>query len=525
MRHFNIWDILYCAGIIVITIVMLLYSVYVENKHVVLIDVPELEDSIDELEEKMGEYSDYYVVVDKVYNFICHNVAGIEQENIITVLLPEGISEQNVILDFYTGWDAKLGSYKCDFEKYPEYKVNNKVIRCIKSEVSFIFIDVDKDAFNKVNASFSEDNPNKELAAIAFSGYDTVSGKQIKSIQGQIKPRGAVSWSLFYKRPYSIKLAEKQDLFGLGRYKKWNLIANGSDKTLLKNEIFYGMSDELGLQYSPKTEQVHLFINQSYAGVYTLTTKVDAFAKGELGAKDFLINWGSPNCKNKIEFVCNYETLLDEETGNPYFDLEWPDKTTLGENEYVRKKVQNLVDVLEGKKPENLSDYLDLDSMARYYWVQEISMNVDAFYRSFYMYYKADTGKFYAGSVWDMDCTLGVTGIDREGLDFTVPKGWKVRDFGVYKVLFENKEFREKVEELYYVCDIEDLMEETYMEYVDRVGSLEQEGELNYFITKDDNNYYDLDCLDVRTYRAYSDRKLEFFRTRIDWIKKEMESR
>ena len=525
MQKFSVKEILAFICLIIFTVILAGYSFVADNIKRSLVDVPGLIDNIDVLEDRMGGYSDYYVVVDKDTNFILHSIAGANIENTIVVLIPKGVSKANVILDFYTGWDEKLGSYKCDFERYPEYVVNNKIIQCQQSDLPFVFIDVGKEDFNRVNASFSEQNPVKEKAAIEFTVCDMGSGWHIKGIQGQIKPRGAVSWTLFNKRPYSVKFVEKIDLFGMGKYKKWNLIANGSDKTLLKNEIFYGMADNLGLQYTPKTEQVNLFINDDYKGVYTITTKVDAFTKSELGINDFLINWGSPNCSNKIEYDCLYETIYDEETGKPFFDIVWPENVGGYKSEIIKEKVQEFVDVLEGRKDGDLVDYIDFDSLVRYYWVQEISMNVDAFYRSFYMYYKADDGKFYTGPIWDMDCTLGVTGIDREGLDFTVPYGWKIREYGCYKTLFENDLFCEKVKEFYYSENIESLMEATYAEYVNRVEELECVGELNYELTKEDNNFYDLNCVDVNSYREYSDRKLKFFRDRIDWIENEMGAR
>lgn len=50
--------------------------------------------------------------------------------------------------------------------------------------------------------------------------------------QIEIKGRGNNSWAKD-KKPYAIKLAEKQPVMGMNKHKRWALLANASDKTLL----------------------------------------------------------------------------------------------------------------------------------------------------------------------------------------------------------------------------------------------------------------------------------------------------
>ena len=53
------------------------------------------------------------------------------------------------------------------------------------------------------------------------------------------------------------------------------------------------------------------------------------------------------------------------------------------------------------------TDYIDLDSFAKNYVVQELMLNLDAGQSSFFMYKDAGDGKLVASPVWDFDYTLG----------------------------------------------------------------------------------------------------------------------
>ena len=51
----------------------------------------------------------------------------------------------------------------------------------------------------------------------------------------QIRGRGNSTWDIHPKKPYRLKLTDKQSLLGMPSSKDWVLLANYSDKTLLRN--------------------------------------------------------------------------------------------------------------------------------------------------------------------------------------------------------------------------------------------------------------------------------------------------
>ena len=313
-------------------------------------------------------------------------------------------------------------------------------------------------------------------------------------------------------------------MFGLGSDKKWNLLANASDKTLLKNEEFFKLGRELGLDYTPKIKNVNLFINSDYAGVYAITTKVD---KGKnrvnIGYNDFLINLDAPNYETQIEYNCHF-WVNDDPEYQPYVDLVYPDKNSVNPaiKRKVQTKVQNLIDTIECGNNADFSTVMDMESFAKYYWVQEISMNADGLFRSTYMYYKDRDDKFYAGPLWDMEWTLGST-LMVNGVEFMTPTGWKLRNNSYYEYMFKNKAFADEVKRVYYDYDIEKLMYDLYEDYLDQAEEIQVEGEINYRMSMDEGNFFDLDS-NATNYKEWVEEKTNFYKTRIDWIAQEMRS-
>lgn len=103
-----------------------------------------------------------------------------------------------------------------------------------------IFVDTESGSMDYIN----KDRNNEESGTILIlseEGEQQYRGK-LDSIHG----RGNVSWEE-PKRAYSIKLPKRTDLFQMGAAKKWNLIANYCDKTMLRNYVAYDFTKESGM--------------------------------------------------------------------------------------------------------------------------------------------------------------------------------------------------------------------------------------------------------------------------------------
>ena len=95
----------------------------------------------------------------------------------------------------------------------------------------------------------------------------------------QIKGRGNSSWEaaqrLFYKYPYNIKLESKVALYGMKKSKKWCLLANDFDQSLLRNKFIYDVAQDAGLAYTPDNEYADVYQNGRYIGNYLVTSKIE----------------------------------------------------------------------------------------------------------------------------------------------------------------------------------------------------------------------------------------------------------
>ena len=69
-----------------------------------------------------------------------------------------------------------------------------------------------------INATYYLDN-------MGLSDYQSI-GTKTEPLDMEIKGRGNYSWTGFDKKPYRIKFDKKQNLFDMGKAKKWILLAN-----------------------------------------------------------------------------------------------------------------------------------------------------------------------------------------------------------------------------------------------------------------------------------------------------------
>jgi uncharacterized repeat protein (TIGR02543 family) len=124
---------------------------------------------------------------------------------------------------------------------------------------------------------------NTEDLAPIISKHDYVNGTFEISSENEdenllanirIRGRGNSTWS-FPKKPYQIKFDNKENILGMPKDKKWILLANYSDKTMLRNELAFDLSRFSDLDWTPESRFVELLINNEYLGVYQVVQKVE----------------------------------------------------------------------------------------------------------------------------------------------------------------------------------------------------------------------------------------------------------
>lgn len=215
-----------------------------------------------------------------------------------------------------------------------------------------------------------------------------------------VKVRGN-STSSGEKKPYNFKFNAKTDLFGLGKAKKWCLLANHYDKTLMRNKLVFDFSEKIGMEFVSDSMFVDVYLNGTYLGNYLLTEAV------EIGSTRVDIEPDDNEVLFEIEPWEGYSNPLSYRTPRYGILLGYndPEDPAAGLQSYVNTFFTNAENALASKNKTNISKYFDLQSFIDTYIVQEYFKNVD-FNTSSTRYYIKD-GHLYAGPVWDFDLSSG----------------------------------------------------------------------------------------------------------------------
>ena len=269
-----------------------------------------------------------------------------------------------------------------------------------------------------------------------------------------INARGNVTWEHDHDRkPYSVKLAAQADLLGMGAAQKWILVSNSFDASNLRNKAVYDFADKLGLAFSPDSTWVDLYLNGEYAGLYLLCERneihPERVAVAETGSTLVSIDIQQRMARQGYPHV-----IVDGDTA---LRLHSGEKVT-EEMTAFWKTVDNAIQAKNGIDPvtgKHYLDMIDLDSWVRKYVIEEGFGNVEASAVSHYFYIDGndETGRIYAGPVWDYDYALGSSGTWQTGtvqaFFCAKPYTWKETDTPWFYALWQKEEFRNQVIEVY----------------------------------------------------------------------------
>lgn len=356
------------------------------------------------------------------------------------------------------------------------------------------------------------DKANREKGKILI--LDEAGQLQYSGPLEAIHGRGNSTWSDGYKLPYTIKLPIKTDLFRMGAAKKWVLLANQWDGTFLRNYVVHDMARESEMDFTAESTFVDLYMNGEYQGNYQLSEKLEVdrervdipdlekatedvnpgkelvefpvFGSTE-GVQDtvpstmkgYQIEYDPADITGGYLITMNIGySYLERAAGfvtsrNQAVNIEGPSHPSVEQVYYIANLYQEMEDALyawDGINPNTgkaYYEYMDIDSFARKYLVEEISKNLDASIASQYLYKYPDSRstKFYAGPVWDYDKSLGNGGTDGyNSTDLTDPTGMyasqDVTSSCIWYAIFFRPEFSQAVIENYYGNFREHALEE-----------------------------------------------------------------
>lgn len=273
----------------------------------------------------------------------------------------------------------------------------------------------------------------------------------------RVRGRGNTTWTMFDKKPYRIKLDEKAKVFGQPKNKDWVLLANYSDKTLLRNIACMEISRIVGMTWTPVMYSVDVYLNGKYRGVYTFADQV------EVGKNRINITVAGPEDVSGEALTGDYlfelESSMDEITcfrssvmGAPVMFKD-PDIPQAAQLKYVQDYFTAFEKALKAGNAAEVDNLIDIDSFVNFFIAQELVKNIDGNIRKSTYMTKTRGGKLKMHTLWDFDLALGNCDYFHlnPGCDSS-PKGWYVKFYsdrgantGWYYYLFKNRAFIEKV--------------------------------------------------------------------------------
>lgn len=220
----------------------------------------------------------------------------------------------------------------------------------------------------------------------------------------------------FPKKPFAIKLASKAAVLGMPKHKRWVLLANWMDRTMLRNAVALEIAHRAdsaylddGIDWSPRGCSVEVVMDGRHVGNYYLCEqiKIDGDRVDIRDCyEDVLESNPSPtmaDCGYLLEFDDNFDEV-DKFPTDRGLPCMFKDEVT---DDNIQSQVQARIEAVE----QNLEDgnytaaYADLDinSVIDYFLIQELTFNDEYKHpKSVYMLIDGE-GKLTAGPVWDFD--------------------------------------------------------------------------------------------------------------------------
>lgn len=413
--------------------------------------------------------------------------------------------EEIDILSLFDDFKAENGEYTVTITAVPDAgAVLQQKITIMKSDkVKSMFL-VSEDPEKKGREWVDTSKSNKSKGEMIYLNADgTVFHKDEIT---ELKARGNATFTEFLKKAYQIKIGKKAALVGDedNANKKWILLANAADITLIYNSLTFALGKELGLPYTIEFEPVELYYDGEYRGSYLLCEKVevdetrvdiqdldgliedinedtDAYenpvvvtkttaSKGETDAKKdsagsykYVQGLTEPELEDgtthhayllEIDFIYRY---ADEQSGfvtnrGQAVVTKNPEYLTKETGAFISQFFQDFEDAVfspngyNEKTGKYYYEYCDLDSLVKVYLIHELTKNYDSFRSSSFFYLPENEDIMYAGPLWDYDRGYG-TGYNGNRQIAANPENFFASTKYMLSTLITIESFRDAVKE------------------------------------------------------------------------------
>lgn len=352
--------------------------------------------------------------------FLKENNPGLKEDIILNIKndtlisgFSQGVTELTLIASFYgnyetvsvNGVEQESGKNYNNFNDKITYELTGRGGQ--KSHYAVSFSGYNGVPIIKINTKESVPVVSKKEyveTSMTFLNCSTTEGKSFTA-SGTIRGRGNATWD-YEKKPYKIKFEKKQTPFGFPENKNWLLLAEYSDKSLLRTVCQCELSKLMGFPYTINYQHVDLWLNDEYIGTYLLTDQVK---KGEnrvnISDDGFLIEHDYYYKQEPLWFE---SSMLSQAFTFKYPDADDGDIVRGDDNyNYIVDYILRMENALRSieDNPDEYKTYIDVQSFAKWYLAQEILYNCDP--NRFYIL-PSRSEKMMMYPMWDSEWSLGL---------------------------------------------------------------------------------------------------------------------
>ena len=347
-------------------------------------------------------------------------------------------------------------------------------------------------------------------------------GATVLSDTAFIRERGNFSRS-FPQKPYRIKFAHKHHVLGSpANAKKWTLINNYGDKTLMRNQLAFELSRRFGMPYTPFCAYVDVILNGDYKGCYQLCDQIEV-RKHRVDVKEMSAADTSGDALTG-GYLIEADAYAYEEAS-----MFWSDQGTGVTIKYPKEdsitwEQASYIEARYNAMESNWQKYLDLNTFLRHFLVGELSGNTDTYW-SMYLYKQSSNDTLFVGPVWDFDLAFENDNRTYPVNDLT---DYIYRTQGsttgylktlVDKIVVYNSSAKRQLRTLWADTRRAGMTTESLLQYVDEQAELlEQSQQLNFTRWPIMNEYVHQNPRVWGSYEAEVNNVRNYIRQRIDWM-------
>lgn len=215
----------------------------------------------------------------------------------------------------------------------------------------------------------------------------------------QIRHRGVTSMTA-PKKSYNIKFSGKVSLFGMDSGKKWSLLGNHFDKSLLRIMVGFDLAASMEIPYASQVRLCKVFLDGNYMGIYTAIEPVDA-KKGRVEIDtdngDFIIERNVFREEAGVHYI--------KTDGGLRFEMSDPDVMEPEQVSACLALLNSMEAAIRTLDHTQYEQVIDVQSFVDFYVFHELIKDID--FGRFSTRYYVSGGILHAGPPWDVDFSMG----------------------------------------------------------------------------------------------------------------------